>query len=75
MGLSELYNRQADLLVIKSKLQRELERRKKFDVGIFYVNDDPILLRSVTAIEKDLRDVEKQIYVTIKIRPETKNIN
>jgi hypothetical protein len=36
MGLSELRDRQADLLVSRSKLQGEMERRKKFDEGVVY---------------------------------------
>ena len=52
---------QSELLVRKAKLQRELERRKKSDKGIFYVNDDPILPRAVSIIEKDLREVENML--------------
>jgi hypothetical protein len=61
MGISELRDRQAELLVRKSKLERELKIRRDFDSGIVYLLDDMILPRALPAIEKDLRVVDNEL--------------
>jgi hypothetical protein len=76
MGISELRDRQAELLVRKSKLERELKIRRNRDAGIMSLLEDMPMPRALLTIQKDLRAVENELTdieagLTPGLRPAT----
>ena len=61
MGISELRDRQAELLVRKSRLERELKIRKNRDAGIVSLSEEMPMPMPLLTIQKELRAVENEL--------------